>query len=299
MSLGTMSVRVVALVFIFIARLRFPSGLSIAEVLRNRYGTDVVKNVRKLEKIDDKYCKLQLDLDFLQTCPQSNVIPKFLRFKLANRNLRLYSACTTCQKRMLKEKIIIKKNKIKQYLLELNSIKKQLQSKICFVDFCHVCTLFLNINNKKLSRAKSIQNRKLSNLVLESSNLILETSHNSEKVIFNISTHELTDDEKLLPRKGLNFAIPPKRLDYADHMLPFELLFRAINKHEMLNEEKEFIKTRLKDSAFTSFQSYRYTSEINLTKNERLTSKNLSNNKNIIIQKSDKGSSVVLLDKHK
>ena len=59
---------VIVLLFIFIARLRFPSGLSIVEVLCNRYGTDLVKNVRKLEKIDWKYRKLQLDLDFLQTC---------------------------------------------------------------------------------------------------------------------------------------------------------------------------------------------------------------------------------------
>ena len=59
--------------------------------------------------------------------------------------------------------------------------------------------------------------------------------------------------------------IPPKRLDYADHMLPFELLVRDINKSEMPNEDKEFIKSRLKDSAHTSFWSYNYNSEINLT----------------------------------
>ena len=50
-------------------------------------------------------------------------------------------------------------------------------------------------------------------------------------------------------------------------MLPFGLLFRDINKNEMLNEDKEFIKSRLKDSAFTSFWSYNYNNEINLTKN--------------------------------
>ena len=82
-------------------------------------------------------------------------------------------------------------------------------------------------------------------------------------------------------------------------MLPFELLFRDINKNEMLNEDKEFLKTRLKDSAFTSFRSYNYNSDINLTKNGRLILNNLSNNKNIIIQKSEKGNSVVLLDKDK
>ena len=124
MSLGTMNVTVIALVFIFIARLRFISRVSIVEVLRNRYGAELVKNVRKLEKIDYKYCKLHHDLDFLQTCEHSNAIPKFLRFKLANRSLRSSSAYNTCQKRLLKEEINIKKNKIKQYLFELNSAKK-------------------------------------------------------------------------------------------------------------------------------------------------------------------------------
>ena len=52
------SVRVVALIFMFIARLRFPSGLLMVQVLRNRYDIDLVKNVRKLEKIDHKYRKL-------------------------------------------------------------------------------------------------------------------------------------------------------------------------------------------------------------------------------------------------
>ena len=72
-------------------------------------------------------------------------------------------------------------------------------------------------------------------------------------------------------------------MDYADHILPFELLFRDINKSEIPNEDKEFIKSSLKDSAFTSFRSCNYNSEINLTKNERLTLNNPSNNTNIII----------------
>ena len=117
-----------------------------------------------------------------------------MQFKLRNSNLRSSSTYNTCQRRLLKEKIYIKKNKIKQYLFELNSAKKQLQSKISFVNFCHICTFFLNINNKKRSRAKSIENKKLRNLVLENSNLTSETSHEPEKVIFNFSNHELSVD---------------------------------------------------------------------------------------------------------
>ena len=103
--------------------------------------------------------------------------------------------------------------------------------------------------------------------------LVSARSHDPEKMSFNFSSHDLSDDEKSLLCKGLNFSIPPKRLDYADHMLPFEFLFSDIDENEMPNEVKEFLKIRLKDSAFTSFQSYNYNSEINLTRNERLALK--------------------------
>ena len=65
----------------------------------------------------------------------------------------------------------------------------------------------------------------------------------------------------------------------------------------MPNEDKDFMKSRLKDSAFTSFRLHNYNSEINVTKYEQLASNNLNINKTIVIQKSDKDNSVVLLDK--
>ena len=79
---------VISLVFIFLTRLRFPSKLSIAEVLRKRYGDRILKLVRKFEKTDIKHKKALLDLQFLKICEDHNVIPKFLRFKVANATLR-------------------------------------------------------------------------------------------------------------------------------------------------------------------------------------------------------------------
>ena len=82
-------------------------------------------------------------------------------------------------------------------------------------------------------------------------------------------------------------------------MLPFELLFRVINKNEIPNEGKKFIKRRIKNSAFTSSWLYNYNSEIHATRNEQLALNNLSNYKNIIIHNSDKGNRVVLLEEDK
>ena len=96
------TLRIITLVFLFLVRCRFPTQFSIVSILRKRYGEDLVKSVRKLEKLDFKHKKAQLDLEFLQTCKRNNVIPNFLRFRLANRHLSSSRAYNICQKRLCK-----------------------------------------------------------------------------------------------------------------------------------------------------------------------------------------------------
>ena len=54
MSLGTVTLWVIALVFMFVARTRFPVKHFIVNVLQKRYGKILVKNVRKFEKYNFK-----------------------------------------------------------------------------------------------------------------------------------------------------------------------------------------------------------------------------------------------------
>ena len=67
MSLGTVTLRVIALVFMFVARTRFPAKYSIVNVLLKRYGKILSKNVENFVKYDLKYKKVIVDLDFLLT----------------------------------------------------------------------------------------------------------------------------------------------------------------------------------------------------------------------------------------
>ena len=99
-----MIVRIIGLVFLFIIRIRFPRGKSIADIIRNRYGEAFVKKIRRFEKCDFKLRKCHLDLRFLLDCKKNGVIPKFLRFKLANRHLNnshVYRKCQNQSKRGL------------------------------------------------------------------------------------------------------------------------------------------------------------------------------------------------------
>ena len=61
----------------------------------------------------------------------------------------------------------------------------------------------------------------------------------------NFSSHVMTDHEKSQISKGLNFTVPPKRINYADYLLPFELLYRDMNLLTVSNFDKDCIKVRL------------------------------------------------------
>ena len=79
-------------------------------------------------------------------------------------------------------------------------------------------------NDKKIFKTKEIHSKKLKELGV---NFTTKT-HDPDKVIVNYSSYNLSDKEKNLLSKGLNFALPPKRLNYGDYLAPYELLFRDI-----------------------------------------------------------------------
>ena len=83
-----MFMKVAAIIFLFLIRLRFPESKSLSHIIRRRYGDKIIKRLRKFEKIDYHLRKAELDLKFLVKCRDNKVIPKLLNLRLANRSLR-------------------------------------------------------------------------------------------------------------------------------------------------------------------------------------------------------------------
>ena len=61
--------------------------------------------------------------------------------------------------------------------------------------------------------------------------------HDPDQVIYNFSSHILSDNEKSLLSKGLNFSLPPKKLKFDNYLLPFEVLYRDIKHSDITNEK--------------------------------------------------------------
>ena len=119
-----------------------------------------------------------------------------------------------------------------------------------------------------------------------------------DKVIFNYSSHKVSNVEKNVLARGLNFALPPVKLNYGDYLTPFELLLRDVIKLPVLENILERLKVDTKREAFSSYDNYSFWDELNISKEEHKALKSLSTNKDLIIQKSDKRNSVVLVNRN-
>ena len=98
--------------------------------------------------------------------------------------------------------------------------------------------------------------------------------------------------------KRLKFSIPPKKFNYADCLANFELFYRSTyNLDSISNENLDFVKTKIKDATLSSFRNYNANLPHNLSDEEFKALQNLSKNTNFVIQKSDQGNTVIVLDK--
>ena len=183
-----------------------------AEIICKRYGSDTVKQLWKFEKLDYKVRKNQGDLEFLKLCQENGLTPKFLNFKLANRNLRYSNSYKQCQSLLLKEEIKNKVSILARQKKEFDKVKSVIQSKVSMFDFAHASCLFLVGNDSKLSKVRDVHNKKLHNLGLEKR----YECHDPDKIVLNSSSYDLSDLEKRLLGKGLNYALPPVKLNYGD-----------------------------------------------------------------------------------
>ena len=102
----------------------------------------------------------------------------------------------------------------------------------------------------------------------------------------------------LLLNFGLNFSLLPKHLDYVEYLVDFDLFYRNIRNLGILsNGNLDFVKTRTKEAALSSYRNYNNNVPQHLSKEEFLALQSLRKNKNIVIQKYNKGNSVVIVDK--
>ena len=213
---------------------------------------------------------------------------------MTNASLQSSKAYRDCQLRLLKQELSNKKSSQRTKETELKRLKDELVRCLSVVDFTHIISIFTTSQDANLSKCKSVHMKKLHNLGYFDRD---KETNDPDQVIHNFSSYSLSDDEKSLLTKGLNFSIPPKRLNRMDYLTPFELLYKDVKDCDISRYKMDILKINLKKIAYNSFNNYNYLKELNISQPEYEALKNLSSNKELVIHKSDKGNSVVIVDR--
>ena len=284
-----------ALVLWIIIKLRFPQGKSIAKIIEERYGRPTLTLFRTAESTDFKYRRTLCDIEFLQTCSENRLTPKFLNFKLYRNDIRSTAQYKRFQNNVLMNELKDKENKLKQLKRKRNELFTQLKSTCSWIDFNHILNFLNNVNDRKIKSVKSTHDRKLFNLGLHHEVVRL----NPNNLVFNYSKKILSDEEIDILSHGLKFALPPKRIKYARWFLPFEKLFNKLTEckiYDSTNDGYNVIRSSLKYIAFKTYYCFKpHLSLINKKYYDIL--ENLKKDSNIVILKPDKGNGIVILDK--
>ena len=102
----------------------------------------------------------------------------------------------------------------------------------------------------------AIFKNKAKNLLEISLKEVINDGHDPNKVVFNFSSYKLSEVEKSILCKGVNFSVKPKSIEYSEFLLPFELLFRYVKKENSSSEDLSLTKARLLETALSSYESF-------------------------------------------
>ena len=206
-----------------------------------------------------------------------------------------------CQQLLLSEEIRCKKRCLHQLIFEYDRIKEELQYQLLPIDFIHVSLLFLVSNDKAIRKNGEKHGRKVQKLIpnIHETSIIDNVSHDPNQVIYNFLNYHLTDSDKSLLIRGLSFAIPPKKIEYSKFLLLSELLFRDIKSTSESSVDLANSKVRLQDTVFTSNSAFSKCNSphFNLSKDKFELLCKFKNENNLVIQKAEKGNTIVILFK--
>ena len=71
-------------------------------------------------------------------------------------------------------------------------------------------------------------------------------------------TFHLTDNDKSLLSKGLNFSLPNENVEISEYLCPFKLLYCEVSDFSKDSSDKELLKNKLKEMSLSSHRRLKY-----------------------------------------
>ncbi|CAH8450356.1 unnamed protein product [Heterobilharzia americana] len=262
--------------------------------INETYGLPVRRLINKLTRLSQTEARFTNHRIFNIRCMKNQIIPKYLRIRIPIYTDKIQRAIEHVSKLCLKEEIhrIIKK------LSTIRNKIEQLKCKIMKIVNCRDYGFIIETSDKArlatLKKSRRNQIKKFNKLMQEkyaseNNEITKETSSNIDRTkwVVNLSSKALSSAEMKVLEKGLNFNITVDHLKPEDVIPSIEV---ALSSVDVTTAEQVRAQCAL------ALKKQKKTQR-NLTKLENSALNNLRKDNSIVIAKSDKGNSTVVMDK--
>ncbi|CAF4389133.1 unnamed protein product [Rotaria sp. Silwood2] len=293
---------------------------NVESYLRDNYDRRILLTYRTVKKFYLRTELVRLDIRFLKSCRAKDIIPKFLWFKTANRNLASSSAYKDSQRRLLNVEINYKYQHLNR-LKKMYRYSASLLQQYCFGDlFERIQQIITTICCPIIKEKEETVERKLFGHSL----CTQQRYYVDRKVVKNLSARILLDDEIDCLANGLDYGLVSRRFDEMgavgnieqfSHHVPdifqhHEKLMAdlkdkdkvILNDIRVLNTMQMTLTSNLRSLTDTfQHQANRYRKQHYMVRGEQQQYyqllKSLKQDKSIIVTRPDKGRGIVLVNK--
>jgi hypothetical protein len=273
------------------------NNISILKRLTTKHGCGILKEIRQYEKQFLKLLKAQCDTEFLRISLLYNLTPKFVRYRLWNKKYVHNRIHKLHQRHYLQLEYHNKCKQTYQLHQQIETMLPIIDNKLNPFERKLLKDHFNKIKEKQQKKIKITHAKKIFNL--SNGNVILQEI-DTKKVIQNVSSRELSNEEETILSKGLEFCIETKIKDTLQFKTEIEMMAHTILKQLDEPQCKSLDKCLInciKRAAYQSLKINKNKKTINISSDELRGLKSLLNDKSIVLMKADKGRACVLMDK--
>ena len=277
--------------FLFLSALyNFASTSKLITFFRRRYEQLLVQDLNYVLRLKGKYVRATEEIRFLRNCLDQRVTPSDIWRRVRKSKPRNPG---DIERAFIRDEIEKNEDVLDEVKRKYRQKLSSASLRLSFVDRIRFCKLVNQTSARLLDRTRTKKEKTLYWLVKTQ----LGLSQVDHSVITNLSSVDLTDVQKNVLCRGLNYGIPPKvspELIKAE----FELCWQQLqDEPASTDERKEETKSTLSSLARRYANSSVDKSGFPLNREHMLALKDLRANPSIVITKPDKGNGVVILDK--
>ena len=272
---------------------------SLHKHLAVNFGKESLQLTRTLERIGKKISDSRNHLRFNLRCRQNRIIPKCLQQKALEPGYTAKNLQLNYVMKILNQRIRRLNRKITNLEEESEATQQKLKQIVTDEMFQKILAFTETSQLKQHKKSKERQIKKFQNLIKHKQSAPIcqkeakfqcedKQTPSQENWIKNLSNRDLTQTEKNVLAKGLNFSVTPTTIPTTDYITAVE---SAIRNNKLTGAEADDLRLSVTSSLKTAKPP-----PSNITVEERKALASLQKDENITILPADKGRCTVILN---